>query len=116
MIRTAVVAAAILLSGCAAANIQANLKVINDLITEGERDLAILCQHMPVAAVGAQAVTFTCIAKANGTTQDIVARTIAGAQAVCDGTQRPPSVATALRQLRDAAQAAANATAAGCGS
>ena len=100
------------LASCATANIEANLRAVNDLLIAGERNLAVLCAGMPTAAVAAE--TLTCYAKANKTTADVVARSIAAAQAVCMGTVRPPTFANALDQIQAAAQAAANAQALGC--
>jgi hypothetical protein len=99
------------LTGCL--TVQEGLNLANDLIARGERDLAILCAQVPAAAP-VVATQMACIARANGTAQTIVAAWIAGAQSICAGTTAPPSVASALSQLRRAATAAANAQAAGC--
>lgn len=110
--RKLAVLACLLLGGCASSNIAANLKAIDDAIVAGERNLALLCVNMPIATV--TTTTAACIARANGTTMDIIARSIAAAQAICAGTLRPPSTASALTQIEQAALAAANAQAAGC--
>lgn len=108
--RKTAIAVCLLLGGCA--SLMDKLQAVDAAIVAGERDLAVLCAQLPMAAMATE--TAACVARANGTTQDVIARSIAVAQAICAGTVRPPSVTSALAQIEDAAYAAANAKAAGC--
>jgi hypothetical protein len=110
MRKIVIVTALLALMGCS--HLAANLQAISDAIAAGERDIAKLCAGMPVYAMTAQ--TLACAAKATGKTQAKIASVIAAAQAICAGTAAPPSVTSAVAQIGAAADAAANAVAAGC--
>jgi hypothetical protein len=105
-------AGAFALGACTASNIAANLRDINNAIATGERSLAAVCQGLPTGAMAA--TTLACVAHANGTTQDVIGRAIATAQALCAGALQSPSIDSALLQVSRAATVAANGASAGC--
>lgn len=115
MRRIAIILAAGLLSGCAAASLKDAadlLDRVNARIATTDEVAHKLCPSL--AILNASATTVACVAKANGTTQSAMAKVIAYGNAFCanpTSTNLTALAANAAVGLR----AAVAATSAGCG-